>query len=121
MIVGVVRDHLPRITITFHGPTGPQDIELIVDTGFDGDFVLPFHLIRSLDLPYVYLSRRRLGDGTIRECSIHEVQVSLNGDLKTAEVIRFEHDPLIGKVVLDGWLLTAHLSNGGEVVLEPPE
>ena len=44
MILGYVRDHLPRVTIVLPGLNGDVPVEFIVDTGFDGDISLPSRL-----------------------------------------------------------------------------
>ncbi len=121
MILGSVRDRLPLIQLGFHGQNGVIEVELIVDTGFDGDFVLPGRFIRELGLSPLYMTRRKLTDGTIRESDVYEATVDLNAELRQVEVIRFEHNPLIGTAVLEGWNISIDLREGGQVALEPPD
>ena len=44
MIPGVFRDGHPRTAITVYGDDAPQEVDFIVDTGFEGDLALPSHV-----------------------------------------------------------------------------
>jgi clan AA aspartic protease len=120
MISGEFRDCFPRIRLVLQGTARSIEVELIVDTGFDGDFVLPGNLIRQLGLTPLYHSRRKLADGTVNEYPAYEVEVELNGSFRTAEVLQFDHNPLIGTEILNGWRFSVDLNEGGELTLEPP-
>lgn len=41
MILGQVRRRFPRVVLALPGREGPFEVELIVDTAFDGDLALP--------------------------------------------------------------------------------
>jgi len=88
MILGAFRDRFPRIHLKLRGANSSFEVDLIVDTGFDGDFVLPGGLIRQLDLAPLYRSRRKLADGKVIECPVFEMEIELNGSLHIAEVLQ---------------------------------
>jgi hypothetical protein len=73
MILGEVRDHLPHVTFSPPGPTGPILVRFIVDTVFEGDLALPSDILRQLDAQPLYLSLRAMGDGTLRECPVYQL------------------------------------------------
>lgn len=53
MILGLVRGNSPRVRLPLPGLTRPVGVELIVDTGFEGDSVLPPALLRRNELRLV--------------------------------------------------------------------
>ena len=78
MILGVFRDNLPRVTLSLPGLTGPVPVEFILDTGFEGDLALPSSLLRQLDVRALFLSLRALGDGTVVECPVYQLEMEWN-------------------------------------------
>lgn len=48
VILGHVRDKMPRMTLQLSGREGSLSVEFVVDTGFDGQLVLPGRVIRDL-------------------------------------------------------------------------
>ena len=75
MILGVVRDHLARVTLTLPGAMGAVAVEFILDTGFDADLTLPSSVLRQLDARPLFTScsflRNDTSGGLVngRECS----------------------------------------------------
>lgn len=45
MIVGIFRDRFPRVALPLPFLDGPRDVELVLDTGFDGYLTLPSRII----------------------------------------------------------------------------
>src|SRR5262245_64476862 len=66
MITGVVTSfHQATIRLIVRGPTGQaQEIEAVIDTGFDGALSLPPDEIAALGLPWRRRGRALLADGT---------------------------------------------------------
>ena len=120
MILGRFRDHLPRITLVLPGTEDPLSVEFIVDTGFEGEMTLPGALLRRLDAQPLFLSLRRLADGTERECPVHRIPLDWNEEARTVEVLVLENNPLIGTLLLEGGRLDIEMEEGGEVVIELP-
>ena len=73
MILGHVRDNLPRVRLTLPGLTGPLTIEFIVDTGFDGELSLPASVLRQLDAVYLGDKPIMLADSFYRSQPSFEV------------------------------------------------
>src|SRR4030095_12416848 len=66
MITGVVTDdHQALIRLIVRGPAGnEQEVEAIIDTGFDGWLSLPSSIILPLDLVWRRRGRALLADGS---------------------------------------------------------
>ena len=121
MILGVVRDHLIRVTLTLPGITGPVPCEFILDTGFDGDLALPSNILSQLDVQPLFLSLRALGDGSLVECPVYHIEFKWGEEPRTVEVLALEHNPLLGTMLLDGCHLDIDLTENGEAVIELPD
>lgn len=82
MITGVVTaDREAVIGLAVRGPTGQeQQIEAVVDTGFDGWSSLPPALIALLGLPWRRRGRALLADGSESVFDIYEGTVVWEGD-----------------------------------------
>ena len=53
------------IRLTVRGPhQHQQEVEAVIDTGFNGFLTLPSHVVHALQLPFVGNSRATLGDGS---------------------------------------------------------
>jgi clan AA aspartic protease len=118
LILGVYRDHFPRITLTLPGSSGALAVEFILDTDFDGDLALPSSILRQLDVRPLFLSLRALGDGTLLECPVYQLEIDWNEEARTVEIIALEHNPLLGTTLMEGCQLDIDMSDGGEVVIE---
>ncbi|HTE20316.1 MAG TPA: hypothetical protein VK689_18275 [Armatimonadota bacterium] len=121
MIVGHVRDTLPRVTLVLPGSAGPLPVELIVDTGFEGDLTLPLSILQRTDAEPLYLSLRSLADGTLRECPVYQLLMAWNEEARTVQVVGLEHNPLLGVLLLEGCHLDLEFIEGAEVIIEFPD
>jgi len=118
MILGVVRDHLVRVTLTLPGLAGPVPCEFILDTGFEGDLALPSNILRQLDVQPLFLSLRATGDGSLVECPVYQAELKWGEEPRTAELLALEHNPLLGTMLLEDCHLDIDLTENGEVVIE---
>ena len=75
MIFGHVRDNLPRVNLTLPGIAGPLTVEFIVDTGLDGELVLPASLVRQLEAYYLGDKPIMLADSFHRSQPTFEVML----------------------------------------------
>jgi predicted aspartyl protease len=76
MITGVVTaDREPVIRLIVRGPDGEEEIEAVVDTGFNGHLTIPPNLIKALDLQWRRRGRALLADGTESLFDIYEANV----------------------------------------------
>jgi clan AA aspartic protease len=121
MILGVFRDHLPRVTLTQPGRSGSIAVEFILDTGFEGDLSLPSNILRQLDTHLLFLSLRAMGDGSLRECPGYHLAWQWNDEPRTVEILALEHNPLLGTMLLESCHLDVDMAEGGEVVIELPD
>ena len=113
-LLGSVRNRLPWIELTIEGVR----IEFVLDTGFDGEPTLPNRLIRSLGLTPIYTTHRMLADGTIREYRAYEAEIAWAGEDRIVEIVELEGNPLFGNSMIEGWLISVLMEEGGEVALE---
>src|SRR5262245_61379031 len=121
MILGWHEDHHPRVTIQLPSESGLVEVEVIVDTGFDGDLTLPIFLLRRAAASRAFTTLRSMADGSLSECDVYLLSIEWNGEIRRAEVLNFEHNPLLGTNLLEGCSLRVHLEPGGEVVIEFPD
>jgi clan AA aspartic protease len=121
MLLGVVRDHLARVTLTLPGLMGAISVEFILDTGFDGDLTLPSSVLRQLDARPLFTSLRALGDGTLVECPVYQIEMEWNDVPRTVDILALEHNPLLGTMLLEGCRLDIDLTENGEVIIELPD
>ena len=119
MILGHVRDNLPRLMVTLQGHEGPVNIEFIVDTAFEGDLALPLSVLNRIQTTFDGDRRVRLADGTFRRRPHFEVSIEWEGEERLAEVVLMENEPLLGVELMEGYLLQVEITDGGEVSLEP--
>lgn len=94
MITGVVRSRAARIELTIRGPGGhEEEIEAVVDTGFNGSLTLPSSLVKLLGLPWQNVVR-----GTL--------------------AVESESDALVGMELLDGFELKVQVRPRGKVTIK---
>jgi predicted aspartyl protease len=67
MITGIVTDDREAvISLTVRGPNGDeQELETVIDTGFDGSLTAPPEVIAALGLPLRRRGRALLADGSV--------------------------------------------------------
>ena len=119
MMHGHVRDSLPHIVLTLPGLQGPMRVEFIIDTGFDGDLALPSSLVRQLDASFSVERIIRLADGTIQRRPCFSIVLDWNEEPRETEITVLENAPLLGAVLMAGYLLQIEMIDNGEVSLEP--
>jgi clan AA aspartic protease len=121
MISGVVTgDRQAVIHLAVRGPTGQeQEIEAIIDTGFDGCLSLPSSVISFLGLDWRERGRALLADGSESVFDIYEGTVLWEGHLRRIPVHEADTTPLIGMSLLQGYELTIQVQPGGSVTVKP--
>jgi clan AA aspartic protease len=119
MISGVVTDDRRAvIQLTGRGPAGPQqEIEAIIDTGFDGWLSLPFSLGARLGLVWRRRGRALLADGSESVFDIYEATVDWDGEARRIPVDEAETVPLVGMSLLEGYEFTVQVQHGGNVTI----
>ena len=79
---------------------GGEEVEAVIDTGFDGEFTLPKGTIRRMVYPYAGSAGGTLADGTEIQFDYHEGQVPWHGHERPVAVIAAEGQPLVGMALL---------------------
>ncbi len=119
MITGVVtNDRQAVIHLRARGPAGQeQEIEAIIDTGFDGWPSLPSSFVASLGLVWRRRGRARLADGSESVFDIYEATVDWDREARRIPVDEAETMPLVGMSLLEGYELTVQVQVGGKVTV----
>ena len=119
MITGHVNAHREAIIhLAVRGSQSQtQEIEAIIDTGFDGFLTLPPTLIDSLALPWRRRGRAVLADGSESLFDIYEATIMWDGTPRRIAVDSVEVAPLVGMALLDGHEVTIQAVRGGNVVI----
>jgi clan AA aspartic protease len=121
MITGVVtasRQAIIRLTV--RGAEGQeQEIEAVIDTGFDGTLTLPPALIETLGLVWRSRGRVLLADGSESLFDIYETVVVWDGEPRRIAVDEADIDPLVGMSLLYGYELIVQAREGGTVSIQP--
>lgn len=117
-IVTVAREAV--VSLSVRGPNGQeQEIEAVIDTGFDGYLTLPLPLIIALGLPWRRRGRALLADGNESVFDIYEATVMWDGTARRVSVDAVDAMPLVGMALLYGYELTMQVVEGGQVLLKP--
>jgi len=117
MITGVVTDRREAvIRLRVRGPAGQdQEIEAIIDTGFDGWLSLPSSIVAQLGLVWHRRGRALLADGSESVFDIYEATVDWDGQARRVPVDQAETVPLVGMSLLEGHELVVEVRSGGSV------
>jgi len=121
MIRGRVTAKLsPVIRLRVIGPVSNEqsDIDVIVDTGFNGGLMLPRSAIRDLELPQRGFVTGILATGKAVTTKAYGAIVEWNREFRFVEVIPTEGDPLFGTKLLRGFQLVANMLEGGAVKIQ---
>lgn len=120
MISGVVNAHAEAtIRLPVRAADGrEQEIEAVLDTGFNGSLTLPPALIASLGLPWRTRGSVMLANGTEDQCDIYTATVVWDGRQRNILVEAADTDPLIGMALLYGHDVRMQVIEGGSVIIQ---
>lgn len=122
MITGHVRANEAVVSIVLVGPDRELEIPTVIDTGFNGEFVLPANLMSEFGQGKVSYSESILADGTSVKRRSMYVEFYFPGKptrLYRERTIELGHEVLIGMRLLDGYRLSIDVIEGGNVSIEP--
>jgi clan AA aspartic protease len=118
MMTGSVNSlHEAILRLTVRGPKGEQEVEAVVDTGFDGSLTLPTGLVAALGLPFRIRGTVLLGDGSRSSFDAHEGTVLWNGRSRRIWVEVADTEPLLGMRLMIGSELRIEIVEGGDVAI----
>ena len=119
MIEGIVNTYYePVVTLSLQGPDGQiQEVEAVVDTGYNGLLTLPPSVVSELGLHHRGYGEARLADGSVAEFDIYSVTVLWDGQPRLIEADEASSIPLVGMMLLDGHNLNIEVENGGRVTI----
>jgi clan AA aspartic protease len=92
-------------------------VDAVVDTGFNGDLILPIELVLELELIPQGYQKATLGDGTISQFRVYTGTVIWDGSRKAVEVNAATSGVLIGMGLLDGYKLEVNATPNGIVTI----
>ena len=123
MIKGFVNANLEAVvTLPLQGPSGrKREVNVVIDTGFNGYLTLPPMLVADLGLPVVGDGEAVLADGSEAVFDVYGVTVLWNGKSRYVETGAVGVDPLVGMSLLDSHNLSIDVRNGGRVAIQPME
>ena len=120
MIIGIItadREAIIRFPVRDQGGQ-EQEIEAVIDTGFNGYLTLPDVLVAALGLPYHSRSIVTLGDGSKLVLRQYEATVIWDGRERDVLVLAAEGGPLIGMAMLYGHDVFLNVVDGGRVTVQ---
>ena len=120
MIQGTVTpDREAVISLKLRGPNGDEEeIEAIVDTGFNDYLTLPSSTLSQLALPFAAPTQGMLADGSIVSLDYYEVTVVWDNQPRKILALEAEGGPLVGMSLLYGYRLTLDAIDGGPVTID---
>lgn len=120
MIAGTVNAaREARIPLVLRAPLGAtQEVDALIDTGFNGFLTLPSTLIAALGLKRLACGRAILADGRDQLFDIHAVTVIWDGQPVMVEADSADTDPLVGMGLLQGYGLSIEVVDGGSVGIQ---
>ena len=120
MIEGVVNSSYEAVVpLSLQGPVGvPQELEAVVDTGFNGYLSVPSSLVAELGLVFSIANSAILADGSEVSFDTYEAPVQWEGQPRSVVVDEADTTPLVGVLMLDGHELNIQVCDGGGVRIE---
>lgn len=96
----------------------PQQIEAVIDTGYNGCLTLPSNLVSALQLPFAGHRRGTLADGSVTRLDVYLASVVWHGQQRDVLISQAAGTPLIGMSLLAGSRMSIDVVDGGDVTIE---
>jgi clan AA aspartic protease len=120
VILGHVIDRTPYVKLSVSGQSSSLKLEIVIDTGFNGELALPRNIIERLNVPSAGKITVRLADGSYRDDLQYIAMIEWCDEQREVEIISIcSGSPLMGIELLEGNLLTIEMADGGEVTIDP--
>ena len=123
MIRGVVNASLEAVVVlSVSGPSGrTREIEVVIDTGFNGFLILPNELASELDLDFATTFTVVLADGSMKDLDVFDVRVNWDERPRHVRALASQGAPLVGMGLLHHHSLFVEVVEGGRVVVQASE
>ena len=120
MLTGTVSDELQAWVPVevLDGNGQPRPVEVVLDTGFNGDLALTPSVIRQLNLPLESNRPAILANGDRVSLPAYRATVLWYGQPRTVLVIEADSEPLLGMELLLDSLVTLEVRDGGHVTVD---
>ena len=120
MLTGAINDDLQAwCTVEVLDLNGqPWPIEVVLDTGFNGELALPAAVIRQLDLPMGIRRPAVTATGERVSLMTYRGTVHWYGQLRSIQVVEADSEPLLGMELLLGSRVTLDVRDGGPVTID---
>lgn len=120
MMTGTVSGGLqPLLALEILGSSGKSDeVETVIDTGFDAELVLPPAVVAALGLRRTGSYPARLANGTLVSLDYFQAVVIWHGRPRTIEVLAAGSLALLGMGLLRGSRLLVNAAPGGVVTID---
>jgi len=97
----------------------PHDVDVVIDTGFNGFLTLPHATVQTLQLPLAGNRRVTLGDGSMVVLDLYLATVLWDTQPREVLVLAAEGGPLMGMAMLYGNRVMLHVVDNGDVLIDP--
>ena len=121
MITGTItpqREATFRLTV-LAADRGERQVDVILDTGFNGYLTLPSQIVRGLRLPIAGNRRVTLGDGSVVALDMFLGTVLWHGQEREILIRQADGGSVVGMALLDGSRVTLDVKDDGTVLIEP--
>ena len=119
MIRGTVVGLQARLNVLVRSEGRPdEEIEFVVDTGFEGFLTLPPNVVAELDLPYLARIQANLADNSGVATNAHAIRIVWEGVEREVVVLAMGRRPLIGTALLEESHLSIDFCEGGTVLVD---
>lgn len=120
MITGKVTSNLEAVISleVIRSRKQTQQVEAVIDTGFNGYLTLPNHLINRLKLQLAGNRRATLGDGNVVVLDAYLAKVLWHNQERETLVLQADGGPLVGMSLLYGNRVTLNVVDGGDVIID---
>lgn len=120
MITGIVTvHHEATIRLLVRDANGQeQEVEAVLDTGFNGSLTLPPSIIAALGLPWRTRGLVVLANGSEDHCDIYAATIVWDGGPRNILVEAADTVPLVGMALLYGYDVRLQVIEGGSVLIE---
>jgi clan AA aspartic protease len=121
MITGnVTAQREARLRLELLAANQPErQVEVVLDTGFNGYLTHPGSIIRELQLRSVGARPVTLGDGSRAVLNLYRAHVRWHDEERRVLILQTDGDPLLGMALLYGNRVILNVVDDGDVAIDP--